>query len=196
MDFTICDFRIHLDFTFFAMLGIFLYLDVSAHTWWMLSALLLHELGHFLAAMLCGIRMKSISFSCFGIRLTRESIMCENRMHELLVYLGGPLMNGICFLLFWLLEMPFPCAVHVLLGIFQLLPIGALDGGCVMRLFLEWYLSPEKSEKIGIWISCGVLLPLFLLGLCLLWRDGHNFTLLLCCVFLLFSVFGEENEKI
>ena len=86
--------------------------------------------------------------------------------------------------------------MHLVLGCFQMLPIGALDGGCVMRLLLERFCLPDRAEKLEMWISAGVLLPLFWLGFRLFLSEQRNFTLLLCCVFLLLTILRERSEKI
>jgi len=192
MDFELWGLKIHLDITFFAVLGIFLYLGVSSNLWWMLSALLLHETGHLLAALITGIKMKVLSFSCFGIRLVRESGIMISPKRELLVYLGGPVMNLCCFLLLWCLGKEVLCIIHLLLGLFQLLPIGALDGGCMLRLLLQQCVSPEKTDGVEILVSGLALLPLFWLGIRLVQTEKHNFTLLICCVFLLLTILKEK----
>ena len=195
MSFTVCGLRVHLDFTFFAMLGLFLCLNESSYLWWTLSALLLHEIGHLLSALLTGIRMKELSFSCFGIRLMREERILTDWKRELFVYAGGPLMNLFCFGILFLLEKEVPCVIHLLLGCFQLLPIGALDGGCMMKLLLEHCCLPDMAEKLGMAVSCGALLPLFWFGIRLFCAEKSNFTLILCCFFLLLTILSEGPKK-
>lgn len=195
MDFAIGGFRVHLDFTFFAMLGLFLCLNDSSRIWWMLSALFLHETGHLLAAWLTGIRMKKLSFSCFGICLVREERCLGDWKQELLVYLGGPLMNLFCSLGCFLLGQERACLMHLLLGGFQLLPVGALDGGCMMALMLDQLCLPDTVEVLGTVISCLALLPLFWFGIRLLGVEKRNFTLLLCSVFLLMTILLDGTKK-
>ena len=196
MDFTVLGLRIHLDFTFFAMLGLFLCLNGSSYMLWMLSALFLHEMGHLAMALCTRLRMKELSFSCFGICLRREEGVMADWRRELQVFLGGPVMNIFCFGVLKCLGQEIPCMMHLVLGCFQMLPIGALDGGCVMRLLLERFCLPDRAEKLEMWISAGVLLPLFWLGFRLFLSEQRNFTLLLCCVFLLLTILRERSEKI
>lgn len=55
MGFSLGRFSIYFDFTFFAVTVLFLSTDAAQYWWWTFSALLLHELGHLVAAKLVGI---------------------------------------------------------------------------------------------------------------------------------------------
>ena len=191
MKFQLGGLRISLDFTFFAMLGLFLYLDVSTDTWWMLSALTLHELGHLLAAHLAGIPMAELSFSCFGVRLSRGDGAVGDWRRELLVYLGGPGMNLCWAALLLGLGREVPGAIHLVMGCFQLLPVGVLDGGCILGTLLERFAPPAHAREIGVVVSALALAPLFWLGWRLFRGVHQNFTLLVCCCFLMLSVLAE-----
>lgn len=196
MGFCLGGISLYFDFTFFVMLGLFLYLDVSVHTWWMLSALLLHEMGHLLAAWAVGVPMEEMRFSCFGVRLIRGDGILTNWRREALMYLGGPLMNLGCALVFLLIafdseRLLIPAAVHLVMGAFQMLPVGVLDGGCLLAVLLERFCSPPMAKRMETVISAAVLLPLFLLAWMLLRGEHRNFTLLVCCSFLMLSLLSE-----
>lgn len=67
-------FRIHntvltLRFGFFAVLAVLLTLDGGVHVLPALLAVAVHETGHILAAKLCGMQIKSVTFGALGIHM-------------------------------------------------------------------------------------------------------------------------------
>ena len=71
-------FRIHntvltLRFGFFAALAVLLTLDGSVHVLPALLAVAVHETGHILAAKLCGMQIKSVTFGALGIHMAGET---------------------------------------------------------------------------------------------------------------------------
>lgn len=197
MGFSLGRFSVYFDFTFFAVTVLFLSTDAAQYWWWTFSALLLHELGHLVAAKLVGIDLVQLRFSCFGITLQRRGILSGWRQ-EAVVFLGGPAVNLCCAGILSVLEKPFPFLsmpreIHLIMGIFQLLPIGALDGGCLSNALLHHFFSSMAADRAGIILSAAVLVPLSWLGWLLLQGPQRNFTLLLCCGFLIFSILWEGS---
>ena len=71
-------FRIHnteltLRFGFFAVLAVLLTLDGGVHVLPALLAVAVHETGHILAAKLCGMQIKSVTFGALGIHMAGET---------------------------------------------------------------------------------------------------------------------------
>ena len=69
-------FRIHntvltLRFGFFAVLAVLLTLDGGVHVLPALLAVAVHETGHILAAKLCGMQIKSVTFGALGRFFTK-----------------------------------------------------------------------------------------------------------------------------
>jgi len=62
----------------------------------------------------------------------------------------------------------------------------------MLRLLLQQCVSPEKTDGVEILVSGLALLPLFWLGIRLVQTEKHNFTLLICCVFLLLTILKEK----
>jgi len=192
MGFQFGGFTVFFDFSFFAALGVFLSLENSGRdVGHIFFALLLHELGHLAAAAAVHIPMDKMCFSCFGIELARSKGLSSARWwEEAFVYLAGPLVNLGCATGFLCLPERFTAAaaVHLVLGLFQLLPIGALDGGCFAHVLLEHFLGPRNAELWGLVLSAAALIPLSIAGWALLKGENRNFTLLLCCAFLMLSI--------
>ncbi len=194
MGFRLGGLRVVLDFTFFAMLGVFFSLEGRGEeTGHILAALLIHELGHLAAASAVRMPMERMTFSCFGIELVRKSGVPAAWWEEALVYLAGPAVNLLCAAGFLCCGQRFlrAGAVQLVLGVFQLLPVGALDGGCLAETVLEHFLGPKRAELWSTALSAAVLIPLFAAGWLLLKGEGRNFTLLVCCGFLMLSIWKK-----
>ena len=195
MGFQLGGLTVFFDFSFFAALGVFMSLESSGRDLGhILFAFLIHELGHLAAAAAVHIPMERMCFSCFGIELVRGKGLSSARWwEEAFVYLAGPLVNLGCAVGFLCLPEKFisAAAVHLVLGTFQLLPIGALDGGCFAKVLLEHFFEPGRAEFLGMMISAAVLIPLAAAGWALLKGENRNFTLLLCCAFLILSIWKD-----
>ena len=101
-------FRIHntvltLRFGFFAVLAVLLTLDGGVHVLPALLAVAVHETGHILAAKLCGMQIKSVTFGALGIHMAGETASVGD-FRRAVVSLAGPFANLLSFLL--LLPLP------------------------------------------------------------------------------------------
>lgn len=94
-------------------------------------ALVIHELGHIVIAYLQGEKISILKILPFGFacRFKNQSKITKNKMLKILI--AGPAVNIITAVLFFYWTENF-AITNLLIGIFNLLPIGELDG---MRIF-------------------------------------------------------------
>jgi tetratricopeptide (TPR) repeat protein len=175
---------------------------------------LLHEMGHALAAQLLGVEVKNIVIWPLG-GFTTLSRKPEKPFHSLLVSGSGPLINiAIMVLLgtlyFWLsLTLPssilgqarFPWVdqfmslvstlafLNLVLVVFNLLPIYPLDGGEMMRSVLEMILGKPSADLITMIVSIPVLLCLVTLGV-----FTRDYILLFFCILIALAI-GTLNRR-
>lgn len=128
----------------------------------MFSSVLLHELGHSIAARWQGIKVNSITLFLFGgvASIERES---QNPIGALVVALAGPLVSFALFLLFSWLSGYFPenslfgyvvgdvALINLVLTIFNLIPGLPLDGGQVLKA-LVWKITGDPLQGI-LWAA-------------------------------------------
>jgi Zn-dependent protease len=119
----------------------------------------LHELGHALAARYFGIRTDNITLYPFGGIAAIQRMPTEPKQ-ELVIALAGPAVNlglAVVFGTLWFTFGGYALAVlfgiNVVMALFNLTPAFPMDGGRVLRALLAgqmgWFRASELSLKIG-----------------------------------------------
>ena len=156
-----------------------------------LTAALFHELGHAAALRLCGGKTERIRVSAFGVRMEIQNAARLSYGQEALCILAGPLTN---ITLSWVLSLAGErieaaylfAGAQLVLGVFNLLPVAALDGGRLLWIGAAWRQDPFFADRLCRWVSLAVLAAGLTLGLLLWLRTRSGFLLLgmvgiLCC---------------
>lgn len=125
----------------------------------LLAALLIHELGHLLAARALGIPLVRFRLAPVGGVMTFD-FSGTAYLKEAAVHLSGPLAGLISGGIAAILSAdPFFAGISVVLACVNLLPIRGLDGGGILRCVLSRFLFPDTVWRIcGILSAAGVLL--------------------------------------
>ncbi|MHC4939131.1 MAG: site-2 protease family protein [Planctomycetota bacterium] len=121
------------------------------------TCILLHELGHALAARRYGIGTRSITLFPFGGIAALER-MPSTPKRELVVALAGPAVNVVIALL--LLPVALLTGhgltllvINLILVAFNLLPAFPMDGGRVLRAALASRMDPVRATRIAVGIG-------------------------------------------
>ena len=108
-----------------------------------LSAALLHELGHILALRLSGAGICWLRISVLGAIMETRGNLSYGQ--ELLCLLAGPGANLLAAVLFGALDCDGLAGANAVLCLFNLLPVFPLDGGTVLYLLLSWLAGPQAA---------------------------------------------------
>jgi len=169
------------------------------------ACVLLHELGHALAARRYGIRTRDIILLPFG-GVARLQRMPDKPQQELVVALAGPAVNlGLALLLY-----PFSGGlnralsealahggivesllyVNVAMILFNMIPAFPMDGGRVLRALLAFWLPYARATTIASTIGQTLAVLFGVVGL-----FGHNPMFMLIALFV-FLAAGEERALV
>ena len=147
-----------------------------------LSALC-HELGHLSALFLAGARVEEIRLTAFWAEIRADTRYLPYG-REILCTLAGPAVNLVLAVVLSRVAGDYLLAgANVLLGVFNLLPLPALDGGRILYLLISWALDPMLADRVCRWVglACGGILTALALALVVIHRTG---------LFLLFGALG------
>lgn len=177
------------------LLGAVLLFDNSMGLLATALAMLLHELGHLLAAHMLHIKIKKLSFDVFGAKIMTSGVYSYEK--EAWLAIGGPLCSLLLAVLLFPFKGTFPltlAATSLSLGIFNLLPIEGFDGGRVLHAILTRKLSSAHAAGVLAISSYLSLFLLFLLASCVLLRFGESLSLAVLCAHLFVQIFLAKGK--
>ena len=160
------------------------------------ASVILHELGHALAAKGFGIQTAHITLYPFGgiAALKQEP---KTPATEFWVAIAGPLVNvilmvlalGVYFVSGWTSVAIF-AGLNLVMGVFNMIPAFPMDGGRVLRAALSPVLGWWKASHVAITIG-----RVFAVGFIAVAAVTWSFNLLIVGGFLLFAT-GMERRRI
>jgi len=208
--------RIHLTFLILlAWIGIIQYgaggpaaaLDSVLFIVAVFACVVLHELGHALAARRYGIATPDITLLPIG-GLARLSRIPDNPTEEIVIAVAGPAVNvAIAAVIIVVLggsfdpaamasiEDPDPgflvrlAAVNVILVLFNLIPAFPMDGGRVLRALLAYRLGRRRATEIAARIGQGLAFVFGFVGLM-----SANVLLVFIAIFVYLAAAAEAGE--
>lgn len=167
----------------------------------LLLAALIHECGHLLAARLLRIPIASLHVSVLGAQLKLGDPLLSYK-REWLLCAAGPFSSVVFALLLFVLKhvapfLPLPNMlpeISVGLGIVNLLPIGWLDGGRMLRTTCYQLLSATAARMIVRVTSFLCFLALWMTSVYLILRMGRSLSLFVFSFSLFIRFFLSEAE--
>lgn len=178
---------LRLDFSFFAVVALYLFLDGSGLGLSALAACGLHELSHLAVMTVFGVPVDEITFYGAGIRITSPKTDEKGGIARVLILLAGCAANYAAALLFWRFGNLAAAAINMCTAIFNLLPLGELDGAMLLKTLLIKKCKPENVDKYmkaaAMLSGIAVAAVVFLLG-------GGNFSFTLATTLLYIIIVG------
>lgn len=155
--------RVNLQIFIFAII-FYLTKQIRIYSIIMLFALL-HEIGHLLAGVLLGLKVKSINIMPFGISINFEDYSDKYIIKKIIIAIAGPLVNLIIVILGicndWDKDIIYS---NVLIGLFNLIPLYPLDGGRILKYIVQLVTSPKEAEIITHKLSNVLIIILTLIA--------------------------------
>lgn len=123
------------------------------------GSLLIHEVGHLIAAKLVGIKVRSCTILPYGGEIKMEQFSKVSKSGQLFVIFGGPFFTFLLMIISYFIDFPqdhFIFLTQLIILCLNLLPIYPLDGGRALDA-----LFPSKYEMLigfSIWSSSLIFL--------------------------------------
>ncbi len=192
MSFYIGKCKITLSFFFFAVLCICSLSDKNGIYLSGLLAAFIHECGHLLSAVFLKLTPSAVSATSAGLKMHIPYLDADNGKH-IIIAVFGALFNIITFAVTFLFCPRF-AAANLAICILSLLPADPFDGGRIVHLIIEKFLSQEKAELIMLILTLIVLIFVVTAGTYILIRSRYNFSLLVLSL-LIFTTICQRTLK-
>ena len=165
--------RVHISPTAVLLVAVFALMAPIVCLAAVLLAAVCHEMGHYIALRLCGGRLEGLSVSAFGAQMRIRDRNHLSYGREALCVLAGPLVNVTLSWLMsvggkWREEFYLFAGAQLVLGVFNLLPLTALDGGRLLWIGIAWVTDPFLADKVCRVATLVLLMALAALGI-ILW---------------------------
>ena len=173
-------------------------------SFFLLCSIILHQIFHTYICLREGVKIKNITFFFLGAILQIEKD-CQSALGNIKISIVRPLLCFITSILLLLISNISDSKEQILiniisrvgvlnlfLGIFNLIPVGTLDGGNFLKSVI-WYYSGNKDKARDFLNQFTLLLSIFLLliGVFLLFGLNFYYGLILC----LLAIFGINISK-
>lgn len=175
---------LRLDFSFFAVLALYLLLDESGFGLAALAACAMHETAHFVAMTVFGVRVERLTFYGAGIRITSVAIEQAKPLHRAVILGAGCAVNFIAAAVFCQMREYAASAVNLFIGVFNLLPMGQLDGAGLLKIIAIRLCRVDKIDKVMK--AAGIVSAALCACVVLLFGGGVPFTLMTTALYIIF----------
>lgn len=164
----------------------------------------IHEMGHFLAGILLGLKPETLNIMPFGLSISFKTNIndynCKIKkgnkisLKKILIALAGPLTNLIIIIICYLLHIQNETIIYanILIMLFNIIPIYPLDGGRITKEIITIlcgiktsYIYIHNISKISICIITAITSVIIVYC--------HNLALLLVIIYLWCIYIKEEK---
>lgn len=200
MIFNIFGVKVEITFWFVAFITFIISLNVPSNVLVTVISSLLHETGHLFVMTGLGNKPQAVRFEITGMNIIRQPDLKISTKNEILIALGGPLINLICFLLSVVIRcvyknesiLTFGC-INLILMTFNLLPIKKLDGGMALYYTLSQKYDNIICSKVLKIISVLFITLIYIWGIYAFISSKYNFSLIIIAIFLTLSMLGNND---
>lgn len=184
--------RVEVTGSFLLLVAWLNYLDQQMVVPLALFACFCHELGHYIVIRLLHHDIKKIRLSVVGAEMVLDHAM--GYWQEMAAALAGPAVN---LLLAAAAKYSFSSlfvGLNLLLGVFNLLPVGELDGARVLRCAVSILFGADTAESVNRRLNM-IITVVLLWGGAFLLLAGGNATLLNVAIWTAVSLFRRNWRK-
>ena len=200
MIFNIYGVKVEITFWFVAFITFIISLNAPSNVFVTVISSLLHEMGHLLIMTSVGNKPQAVRFEITGMNIIRQPDYKISTKNEILISLGGPFINLICFSISVIIlciyqndnVLTFGC-INLILMIFNLLPIKKLDGGMALYYALSQKYDNITCSKVLKFTSIFFITLIYIWGIYAFVSSKYNISLLIIAIFLTLSMFSGNE---
>ena len=200
MIFNVFGVKVEITFWIVAFITFIISLNAPSNVLVTVISSLLHEFGHLLIMTSVGNKTKAVRFEITGMNIIRQPDLKISTKNEILIALGGPLVNFISFLISVIILcfyenkniLTFAC-INLILMIFNLLPIKRLDGGLALYYILSQKYENLTCTKILKITSVFFIAFIYIWGIYAFVSSRYNISLIIIAIFLTLSMLGNND---
>ena len=197
MIFNVLGVKVEITFWFVAFITFIISLNAPSNVLATVFSSLLHEMGHLLVMTSVGNKPQKVRFEITGMNIIRQPNLKISTKNEVLIALGGPFINFICFLISVIILcivnneniLTFGC-INLILMLFNLLPINRLDGGMALYYMLIQKYDDVVCSKILRATSMIFITLIYAWGIYVFISSRYNISLIIIAIFLTLSMFS------
>ena len=162
----------------------------------------IHEMGHISLIKINRLKILSVEILPLGINISTDSPLTAYKT-DIMIALSGPCANIICSIIILIIikiggydsVLFFSFLTNILYAAINLFPVKSLDGGRVLELILKMTLPENLSYIIFSAVSAVFLGLLSIAAFFVLMVTGYNFTLILLCCYLFYTIHFSPKKK-
>lgn len=110
---------------------------------------LIHEIGHAVAGIILGIKIKEFAIMPFGFKITFKNNRKKEKIKKLIIALAGPIVNLFIMTLAIIFKLHSSIVYsNLIIAVFNLIPIYPLDGGRALKSIIGMMTSSQKANEI------------------------------------------------
>ena len=200
MTFNIFGVKVEITFWFVALITFIISLNAPSNVLITIFSSLLHETGHLLMMTSVGNKPQAVKFEITGMNIIRQPDLKISTKNEILIAIGGPLINFLCFLISVIILcfhnneniLTFGC-INLILMTFNLLPVKRLDGGMALFYILSQKYDNNICSKLLKITSIFFITIIYLWGFYVFISSGYNISLIIVAIFLTLSMLGNND---
>lgn len=174
---------LRLDFSFFAVIALYLLLDESGFGLAALAACAMHETAHFIAMAFFGVHTERLTLYGAGIRITSSAVERVKPFQRAVILSAGCAVNFTAALAFWLFGEYAASAVNLFTGAFNLLPMGALDGAGLFKMIAVRLCRADRVD--GAVRTAGIVSAVICAGAVIAVGGGVPFSLVTTALYII-----------
>lgn len=168
---------------------------VGINVYILIFSVVMHELGHIIAALLKGARADNFAIHGFGVEITFPG-KTPTPYKMLFISTGGPIISLLISILAYKFNYITLFTVNISIAFVNLIPAYPLDGGNILSCLLSGFIPRSKIHKVMKYLGKLFGAIITLCGICVLFVSTFNISLLYMGLFVFFSANKSNNPVV